>query len=888
MIPQLRALLVRLVRLVYRPAESELEDELGFHAEQLAEDNMRAGMSAAEARRQARIALGGLEQIKEECYDALFVRLLRDLLQDVRYGMRQLRRMPSFTAAAVLTLALGIGANTAIFQLLDLIVLRPLPVREPNQLIRLQGYQNGQRQGFTYPLLREMSARQRTLQGIFASGQFRIREASFGGRGLNNLDGAWAVTANYFRLIGTDPQFGRFFADADDEAAATPVAVISDRLWRAEFAAQRAAVGSTINLNGTTVTIVGVARPEFFGDRVGTFADLWVPLHLIAPLWSPGFLQSSTVWLYPMARLKSDVPLPQAQAEISVLWMQLKKFGMQIEDSSGYHVELVPAPQGIGDLNTQFSRSLWLLMATVGLVALIACCNLANLLLARTTARTREISVRLALGAGRTRLIRQLVTENLVLSTLGGGIGFALAALASRQLVVLASAGETWQISTSIDWRIAGFTMLVTLASAILFGLAPAFTATRVGLNVALQNGRRTQIGSHSGHATAKAFVVAQVALSLVLVSGASLLVRSFWKLTHQGLGFRPKGVLVATVQGDRSAFKDLQDAAKHLAIVQRLSEVPGVRIAASAVAGPLGTVTSDVAIALPGRALPPRSVNEVLVGPGYFDAMGVSIIAGRPITREDRKDAPGIAVLNESAARLMFGKRNAVGSFFTEGKEFDQQKAIQVVGVVQDLRYSSPRDPFVPLVFYPVTQKFVFSSPTFVLRTEGDPLQFTDAVRQAVREVAPALRVTRACTLDSMVETAARRERLLAWLSGCFGSLALILAAVGLYGVVAYAVERRTPEMGVRLALGAQPYQIPALLLREVAILLAIGLLLGATATVLFTSLLKPILFDISPQDPAMLGFAVALLSGVALAAGYLPARRAARLDPMSALRAE
>jgi len=612
--------------------EKELAAEIQFHLENQVAEHIAQGMSPQEARYKALRELGGVERYKEECRDALGVRLLRDLLQDVRYGLRQLRRSPGFTASAMLTLALGIGANTAIFQLLDRIVLRPLPVRDPHQLIRLQVYQNGNRQGFTYPLLREMSAREHTLQGIFASRQFQIREVRSGERALTALRDAWVVTADYFRLIGTEPQLGRFFAEADDEPASAPVAVISDRLWRMEFAARPDAVGSTIYLNGVAITMIGVARPEFFGDRVGTFADLWVPLHLIGPLSSPVYLQASMAWLHPMARLRSDVPLAQAQAEISLLWMQLKKFGLQIKDASGYRLELVPAPQGIGGLHTQFSRSLWLLMAIVGLVALIACSNLANLLLARATARAQEMSVRLALGAGRVRLIRQLVTETLVLSGLGGGIGLVLAALASRQLVALASAGETWQISTSIDWRVAGFNMFATLASAVIFGVVPAFTATRAGLNIALQTGSRTLSGGQSRRATAKAFVVAQVALSLVLTAGATLLVRSFWKLSHQDLGFRPRGVLIANVEADMSGFKELLDANKHLAIVQRLSEVAGVRTTASAVAGPLDMVASHISIALPGRALPPSDINEVLVGPGYFDTMGIPMIAGRPI----------------------------------------------------------------------------------------------------------------------------------------------------------------------------------------------------------------------------------------------------------------
>ena len=880
---RLRVFLWRL-RGLFHDANPRLDEELSIHLDLLIAEYQRAGMPPEEARAAARRNLGSATQIREIHREQRRLPFIDSLGQDLRYTFHQWLAHPAFAATAILTLALGIGANSAIFQLLDQIVLRSLPVRDPKQLVILQGYWSDREQGFSYPLVREMNARQSVVEGVFASGGAPIREIQIDGRTLTELPGGSLATGNYFRIMETTPQLGRFFTESDDGPAAPAVAVLSDRFWRTEFAGH--AIGSTIRINGVAVTIIGVARPEFFGERVGSTPALWMPMSMATALGSGGNLTASAIWLLPMARLRTDVPLAQAQAQLTVLWDQLREFSIRTREEMTYRLALLPGRQGLDTLQTQFTRPLWLLMGIVGLVALIACSNLANLLLARATARTQEMGVRLALGAGRTRLLRQLLTESFALATLGGGIGLALASLASHQLILLASAGERWQLSTGLDWRIAGFTLLVTFASAIIFGLAPAFAATRVGLNAALHTSRRTHTGGSSSHAATRAFVIAQVSLSLLLVAGASLLVRSFWKLTHQDFGYQTESVLMAPLRYNGGSFQEFVGPTLSLTVARRAKEIPGVRNAAVSASGLLssGVRINPGPVSLPDRA----AVRVVPATPGYLETMGISILRGRPLTDDDGPGSPRVAVISETAARLMFGSADPIGQKFSPVASYRPDLAFEVVGIMRDVRYADPREPFGGLAFAPVGQLNMSTPPTLVLRTAGDPASFAPAVEQLLREIAPKIKVARIEPIHDIVQTQARRERLLAWLSGAFGSLALFLAAVGLYGVISYAAERRTQEMGIRLALGARPQQVRALLLREVGFLLAIGLALGGAATIFLARTLRSLLFDLTPQDPATLAFATVLLSIIGFAAGYMPARRAARLDPMTALRTE
>jgi predicted permease len=871
--------------------DAELREEMQFHVQMRAELNRESGMPGDDALSAARRQFGNRELIREEVRRVYVHPFVETIGQDIRYALRTLARSPGFTAVAVLTLALGIGANIAVFQILDTIVLRSLPVRDPHQLVRVQGYHGDMANGFSYPLLREMMNRQTTVDGIFASAPLDVRELWLGASLVEEPGAAWVATGDYFRLIGADPQHGRFFTEADDDPNEPLVAVISDSFWRAKLGGRPDALGQQIRINGLAATIVGVTRPGFVGERVGAPSGVWLPMSFIGRLYSPSSLTASSIWLEPMARLRKDIPLARAQAELSLLWDQLRDLSMRFRGVTQYRLELLPASQGLGVLHTRFSRSLWTLMAIVALLALLASCNLANLLLARATGRTREVAVRLAIGAGRRRLVRQLLTESVVLSLIAAGLGLALAAVSSRGLVSLAAAGETWNIPTNVDWRVVGFTAFVSLASTFIFGLAPALTATRFGLNAALQGYSRTHTTSPSRNRAAKLFIGAQVAISFVLAAGALLLGRSFWTLTHQDFGFQPENVVYAELEGDGKNFRDLLDTDLRQAIYHRLNEIPGIASAAVMGSGIMGqwSPISAAPIALPDRLLPGSlGFRIVPVSPRYLETMRIPVLRGRTITDDDRRNSNRIAVISETAARLMFGSDDPIGRIFAWGNEFPSQTMFEVAGVMKDHRFGSPREPFSPLVFAPLLQMSASGPPRLVFRTSGDGMQFAKPLEDALRETAPTLRIVKLSALTDVVQTAARQERLLAWLSGAFGGLGLLLTSFGLYGVVAYTSQQRTQEIGIRLALGAHSGQIRRRFLAESLRPALVGMFGGIAGTIIVTRYLRSILFDITPNDPATIVITAAVILIVAALAAYLPARRASRIDPLAALRYE
>jgi predicted permease len=872
-----------------RGSEADLEADIHAHLDHLASEHQRQGMSVEEARAAARRAFGNLEPMKEAYRDQRGFAAIDALVQDVRYALRILRRSPSFTAIAVLTLALGIGANTAIFSVLDAIAIRPLPVRQPERLFLLKARPS---YAVSLPMLRELASRQTAAEGLYGSSRHRIRELLIDGRPATSAVDTLLVSGDYFRLLGADAYIGRVLAGDDDQPSSPPAAVISHAFWRREFDSRHDVLGRTLRIDGrVTATIAGVTRPEFFGDTIGQAPDVWIPITLITQIDSPEAAEPSTVWIGPVVRLKPGVSREQTEAALSALYKQLTLdgFGPQWKNVTDYRVELLPGNRGRGALHEEFARPLWILLGVVGIVTLLACCNLANLLLARSTARTHEMGVRVALGGTRGRLIRQLLTESLVLTALGAGVALAVAPMASQSLVALAAAGQRLTLPVDVSWRTAGFTAFVSICTVLVFGLVPALSAAAVRVNAALQGSRRTSTTGPSRRFTVKAFLVAQVVLSLVLVAGAGLLVRSFWNLTHQDFGYLPERVLTAHLDFDSPNFKLVMSRPFRDQLYDAVTTIPGVRSAALSSAGPMRNITGDASIALPERA--PRDSDQVFplhVSPRYFETMGIPIVSGRPLTEGDVAGRPRVAVISETAARTFFGSADPVGRYFTNGKQFDAARSIQIVGIAKDLRYTNPREDFKSLVFLPMSQVRGFSPPDIVLQASGGQMISIELLRKTVRNVSPGVDIGVVQMLSDEVIERLRKERLLAWLSGAFGVLALMLASVGLYGVVAYSVELRTQEIGIRVALGATRDAVQRLLFGDVVPLLGMGLFLGAAGALAVGRLLESFLFGLSPHDPVTLISAAVMLSAAAIAAGYVPARRAGRLDPMTALRQE
>jgi predicted permease len=859
------ALLARL-KSIFTISQTRLDEELRNHVELLAADFERRGL-APEAARQRRLPLAD------------------SLAQDVRYAFRQLRANPGFAAAAVLTLALGIGANTAIYQVLDAVVYRSLPVRDPQRLVQLQLLRDGKPQRFSYPLFREMAARQSVMDGMFAVSSFPLQEAVLRGSGpLKTVSGV-LVSGDYFRVMGVAARAGRVFTSEDDRLAA-PVAVISDKFWNEEFGRSPGAIGKTLQINKAVVAIAGVAPPGFFGETLGKYPDVWLPMALQPQVMASDWLDAPySSWLSVVARLRPDVAARQAQPALDALYQQL---GDPHAGAPGrYRVQLEPANRGIDELQERFAHPLWILMGIAGLVLLISCCNLANLMLGRATARAHEMGVRLALGAGRARLVRQLLTESFLLSALGCVLAAGLAWRLSRLLLLLASSGERWQLSLDFGWHAALFTALVGALATIVFGLAPALTATRVDVHSALQAAGRGQAGGRPRQAAGRILIMAQISISLLLLSGAALLVRSLWNLRHQDFGFQSERVLTVNLPIEFNKAMMERSRRVRQPLYDRLNLLPGVRVAALAAFGPMSPMQHTGGVSLPQRpAQEGDYTRRVHITPGYFESMGIRMLAGRGITGEDREDAPKVAVLSQTAARTLFGGENAVGRIVSLALRFDAQHTFQVVGVAHDVRFT-PRDPYGFMVYFPIAQQPAPVTEA-ILKTAGDPAAMVSRVRAAIREVDPDLPIGEIRPLADIVDLQLAHEKMMAALSSCFGLVALALTCIGVYGVIAYAVKRRTQEIGIRLALGADSRQVAVMLMRDLALPVGASLLLGGAAAAVAGPALRSQLFGIAPHDDSMLAGSAVLVALVSAIAAWLPARRAAKLDPMEALREE
>jgi predicted permease len=836
---------------------------------------------------------------------------METLLKDIRYGMRGLLRRPAFAIVAVIILALGIGANTAIFTLINAVILKPLPVSKPEELVLFDDLPNegtsdgdpttGQWHRFSYYAYQYFREHDRSFKELsaFRSGESRVsvrRTDAQPGEPAQRASGH-LVSGNYFAVLGVNAMQGRVLTNEDDSPAAHPAAVISNGYWKQEFNGDTKVVGKDILLNGTGFTIVGVMPPQFFGERVRRSPDFWVPLSFQPQIeLRESYLGEETVyWLNLLGRLKPGTTIEQAQASINLALRQFltDQAGSQLTDDrrrgiQKTYVLLAPGGRGLSGLRFFYSQALRMLMVIVGLVLLIACANVGNLLLSRAATRQAEISLRQALGASRGRLVRQLLTESLLLAGIGGMAGVLLAQWGVSLLVARLAA--TSPLDVKPDLSVLLFTVGISLVSGVLFGIAPAIRATRTDLTSALKEkstqGRRGRLNLGS------VLVVSQVAVSLILLVGAGLFARSLIKLQQEDLGFNRDNVLLVSIDPRLASYKPAELSPVYRQLYDRLSALPNVRSATLASYSPMSGRSSISSLNLQGytpRQGEDMDVSDILIGPDYGETLGLPLLLGREIGLQDTAASAKVAVINQVLAQYFFPDQNPLGRRISF-KESAEKAEIEIVGVIGDAKYGSAKEKAPRMVYRPILQvqdQSAYSS-VLELRTAGDPLSVTSEVRAAIAQVDDKLPVLNVTSLRNQTDEALRQEKLMAQLVSFFGLLALVLACVGLYGIMAHAVVRRTNEIGIRMALGAERRDIIWMILSESLLLVAVGLAIGVPAAWGAAHLISSQLFGLNPSDPVTLLTAAIVLTLVATLAGYLPARKASRVNPLVALRYE
>ena len=845
--------------------------------------------------------------------------MIADIWQDLRFGARLLAKQPVFTLIAVLSLALGIGANTAIFSLLDAVVLKALPVKEPQELVLFNWLSGPKRMAhnvfgdigpdkatglttstcFSYLSFERLRDRNPSLVDVFA---FTPRSFSVHTNDQVEFVQGQLVSGGYYAGLGVQPLLGRGISVTDDRAGASPVAVISHRYWQRRFSSDLAVIGKTLKVNQIPCTIVGVTPPGFYGAlQVGQAADVSIPLALELQL-SP---TNSTLgkpwvwWLRVMGRLKPEVSAERARAELELAFLQSAQEGWSAAPTAQNQPSQEPrdvprlraadGSQGLVELRQKRAQSLTILMVVVGLVLLIACANIANLLLVRAATRRKEIAVRLALGAGRFRLLRQLLTESVLLAGLGGALGVVLAYWGKDLLLALQPwGGGELALELKLDLRVLGFTTAISLLTGLLFGLTPALRATRLDLTPALKDTARNSSGD-ARSPLSKALVVAQVALSLVLLIGAGLFIRTLRNLQSLETGFNPENLVTFSLSPRLNNYPHAQIAQLFQLLLERLETVPGVQAATLSRYPILAGSRNDAPIFVQGQATQANDGGRALaneMAANFLDTLQIPMLRGRGLTSQDDERAPKVAVVNQAFARKFFGNEDPLGKRFgLDGPKNREQ--IEIVGVAQDAKYAEMRGDMPPTVYLPYFQEPA-SDAYFAVRTTGDPRAMFALIREAIRETDGSLPISDFKTVRQQIESSWAQERLFATLSSFFGLLAVMLAAIGLYGVMAYSVTRRRNEIGIRMALGAQRRDVIRLVLRESLLLVALGAGIGLATALATTRLISAQLFGLAPTDPLTITAATLLLLAVATLAGYLPARKAAQTDPMQALRDE
>jgi putative ABC transport system permease protein len=898
-------LLFRLRALFRRDTvESEADAELRFHFEQQVEKHLKSGLSREEAVRRARIQFGGHEQIKEEIREARGVNLIETLFQDIRYGLRILGRTPVISCVAVLSLALGIGANTAIFSLIDTVMLRLLPVQKPEELLQV-GIRNPRspkdepNPTFTNPLWEELRNRQDVFSGIFSWSltQFDLAQ----GGTVHDVNGLFA-SGEYFSTLGVRPAAGRLITGTDDKRGCPGVAVLSYGFWQDHYGGTQEAIGSSLSLDNHIFNVIGVSAPGFFGLEVGNKFDVAIPVCAAEIFDGPKSRldRRSWWWLSVAGRSKPGVSLDQVKAGLGVVSPQVFAAALPQDWEPKYQENFlkrsfagVPAATGTSRVRRQFTEPLNILMGVVGLVLLIACANIASLMLARASARHREIAVRKALGASRARLIRQLLTECVLLSTAGALLGIFFARWGSSLLVRYISTGNNKVfLDLSFDWRVLSFTAGVAVLTGLLFGVLPAFRSTRVSLTSAMKGSQAVDGESRTKFRPGKWIVASQVALSLVLLLASGLFLRSLVKLVTLDAGFDRNNVLLVHANLHTAKVPLEQQPAMFDEVESRLRTLPGVVSASRSVMTPVSNFIWNNLLKVDAPNAPKGDAALAYfnyISPRYFGTLRTPLVAGRNFNDGDTKTAVLVAIVNQTLARTFFPNGDALGKYFQIQEDPGKPAPpIQIVGLVKDAKYESLREEAHSTAYFPVAQlPEDAEQQVFELRTAARPSTIIPSVQEAVAGVSKAIPLE-FHTLAEQVDDSLVQERLLATLSTFFGALALLLAMIGLYGALSYFVAQRQPEFGIRMALGAPRGSILRLVMRDVVVVLAGGLAAGVCLALITVGVLQKMLFGLAPHDTFTFIASIGVLSAVAVAAGYLPARRAMRIDPMAALRYE
>lgn len=919
-------LLLRMRSLFRRKTiERELGDELRFHFEQLVERHVRVGLPVAEARRRAQLEFGGFGQVQEECRDARGTLFLDSLMQDLRCSLRMLRKAPGFAAVAVLTLALGIGANTAIFSVLDSLLLRALPVANPDQLVILTdpdshggyfGSQTGDRSLLAYSEFQYLQAQNHVFSGLFAADSSletrEVRLSDSSGGGEKEQARILLVSGDYFSTLGVNPAAGTFFtAQMDRARGGAAVAVVSYAFWNQQFGLNPTMLGKTLQIHDTAFEIIGIAPPGFFGETVGQSPDIWVPMTMQDAVYpgqnylsaSPDGILNQHMWIQVMGRLKPGVTLSQASAETNVQFKRYLELAAgskpaTIDGQRNYdqRLNVQPGARGSSTLRSSFAKPFEILMVLVGLVLLIACANVANLLLARGAARQKEFAMRLAIGAGRARLIRQLLTESLLLALLGAVAGIFLSYWADALLLRMVSgsgAPGSVQLQLHPDSRVLVFTLAVTVLTAILFGLLPSLQLTRLDLSPALKS---TTLCTASASLpvrfpVGRMLVVAQVAVSLILLVAAGLFVHSLARLSKVNLGYSREHLLLFRVDATGAGYKGPATTRLYQDILQNISAVPGLRGATVSHNGLFFDSESGDPIAVEGYA--PKS-NESMnsnmdhIGPRYFSTLGIPLLMGREIEPQDSGSGLRAAVINQTFAKRFFPNTNPIGKHVRDTYPANPGD-VEVVGVVSDIKVNSLREKTRPRIYAPLFNPlWEETAAVYEVRTFADPAGVSDLLRQAVQTTSATIPPIEIKTMSGLVDQSLQTDRFIERLSETFGLLAMLLASVGLYGIMAYTVARRSREICIRMALGAEPGNIGRQVLAETLVLACIGIGIGLPIALLGTHLVRSLVFGLGFADPVAMLVAAMVLVAIATLAAVLPAHRASRVDPIIALRYE